>query len=210
MARRVRGTKLETRAARLKMPVSKKPVFVKIGMGLGLGYRRNAAAGTWVVRVSDGAGGNSTKAIGAADDFADADGRDVLDFWQAQDRARAIARTIGKAGRSGDGNDSKPSTIASALDRYEADLKIRSGDAGNVARVRMHLPDSLAKKSVALVTARDLRSWRDDLAKALAPGPRTVSEQRSTLPPIMTSGSPAGAHGKPGLPRSTMPRSRAT
>src|SRR6516165_8161478 len=110
---------------------------------------RNETAGTWVVRVADGAGGNSTKAIGAADDFAEADGKDVLDFWQAQDRARTIAPTIARVGGVGDAADSRPATIASALDRYEADLKIRGGDAGNVARVRAHLPDTLAKKSVA-------------------------------------------------------------
>jgi hypothetical protein len=48
--------------------VAKKPVFAKIGPGLGLGYRRNATTGTWVVRAADGQGGNSTKAIGTADD----------------------------------------------------------------------------------------------------------------------------------------------
>ena len=35
---------------------SKKPTFVRIGDGLGLGYRRNRTAGTWVVRVADGLG----------------------------------------------------------------------------------------------------------------------------------------------------------
>jgi integrase len=144
--------------------VAKKPVFAKIGSGLGLGYRRNATAGTWVVRAADGQGGNWTKAIGIADDFDEADGKTVLDFWQAQDRARAISRV----GRDGDGDEGRPATIAEALDRYEADLETRGGDTGNVARVRAHLPAVLAGKSVALVTAHDLRAWRDRLAKELA------------------------------------------
>jgi hypothetical protein len=59
---------------------ARKPIFVKLGPQLGLGYRRNRAAGTWVMRVADGKGGNSTTAIGAADDFQDADGSQVLDF----------------------------------------------------------------------------------------------------------------------------------
>ena len=42
------------------------------------------------------------------------------------------------------------------------------GDTGNVARVRAHLPAKLTGESVALVTAHDLRSWRDGLAKVLA------------------------------------------
>ena len=89
-----------------------------------------------------------TKAIGTADDFDEADGKVVLDFWQAQDRARAVARV----GRAGDGDNGKPVTIAKALDQYQADLKIRGGDTGNVARVRAHLTDTLAEKTVALVT----------------------------------------------------------
>lgn len=171
--------KLETRAARLKLPVAKKPIFTKIGPGLGVGYRRNTTAGTWVVRAADGKGGNWTKAIGAADDFDEADGKVVLDFWQAQDRARAIARI----GRAGDGDDGRPVTIAKALDQYQADLKIRGGDAGNVARVRAHLTDALAEKTVALVTARDLRSWRDGLAKELAPATvnRTANGLKAAL-----------------------------
>ena len=74
MARSARSAKLETRSTRLKLPVAKKPVFVKIGPSIGLGYRRNQTAGTWVVRVADGKGGNWTKAIGAADDFDNSDG----------------------------------------------------------------------------------------------------------------------------------------
>jgi hypothetical protein len=132
MARRARAAQLESRGARLRLTAAKKPIFVKIGPGIGLGYRRNATAGTWVVRAADGKGGNWTKAIGTADDFDEADGRVVLDFWQAQDSARAIARVR----RDRDGDHGKPATIAEALDRYEADLETRGGDTGNVARVR--------------------------------------------------------------------------
>src|SRR5215470_15738399 len=121
MARRTRAAGLEARSTRLRLPIAKKPIFVKIGPGLGLGYRRNATAGTWVVRVADGKGGNWTKAIGIADDFADADGKTVLDFWQAQDRARTVARDR----RADDDDAGKPITVGKALDQYEANLNIR-------------------------------------------------------------------------------------
>jgi integrase len=179
MARRTRAAGLETRSSRLRLPVAKKPAFVKIGPGIGLGYRRNTTAGTWVVRVADGRGGNWTKAIGAADDFDEADGKAFLDFWQAQDRSRAIAR----GRRAEDAEDGRPITITKALDQYEADLEIRGGDLGNVARVRAHLSDSLARKTVALVTTRDLRSWRDELADELAPASvnRTANALKAAL-----------------------------
>src|SRR5262245_8560373 len=94
LPRSVRASQLETRTARLKLRPAKKPVFVKIGVGLALGYRRNLVAGTWVARVADGRGGNWTKKIGIADDFDEADeGHEIFDFWGAQDRARVLVRT---------------------------------------------------------------------------------------------------------------------
>jgi integrase len=164
MARSARSPKLETRSARLRLPVAKKPLFVKIGPGINLGYRRNQTAGTWVARVADGKGGNWTKAIGFADDFEDADDARVLDFWQAQDKARALSR----GDRSGGSVSMKPVTVERALDNYEADLRTRGGDVGNVARVRMRLPAALLNKAVALLASRELRRWRDSQAKILA------------------------------------------
>jgi integrase len=158
----------------------KKPYFASIGRGVSLGYRRNKTAGTWVMRAADGKGGNWTKAIGAADDFDEADGKGVLDFWEAQDRARSTAR----ASRSGSDDDDGPATVAAALDRYEADLKIRGGDAGNVTRVKAHLPDKLAGRSVALVTTRELRSWRNHLADELVSA--TVNRTATALKAALT------------------------
>ncbi|MGA7384433.1 MAG: hypothetical protein WBW81_07000 [Methylocella sp.] len=70
----------------------RKPVFIRIGPGLSLGYRRNQVAGTWVLRLADGKGGAATKAIGTADDYEDSNGATVLNYWQAQERAKLIAR----------------------------------------------------------------------------------------------------------------------
>src|SRR5215211_2189133 len=147
MAQSIRSTKLETRTARLKLAVRKKPYFVSIGPGLSLGYRRNRTAGSWVVRVADGRGGNWTQAFAVADDFEHASGSDVLSFWQAQDRART-------AGHGGDADEDrgKLPTVAQVIDRYEADLKVRGGDVYNAQRVRVHLPEVLASKVVSLLT----------------------------------------------------------
>jgi hypothetical protein len=110
MARKIRST-LETRTARLKLSVAKTALRQDRTRtpGISLGYRRNQTAGTWVARLADGKGGNWTKAIGSADDYSDADGRNVLDYWQALDAAKKLA---------GKGDDSKPVTVAEALERY--------------------------------------------------------------------------------------------
>jgi integrase len=176
MARSTRSTQLETRSARLKLPVAKKPVFIRIGPKIGLGYRRNQTAGTWVARVADGRGGNWTKAIGPADDFEEADGNHVLDFWQAQNKARALAR--------GDlAGDARPMSVADALNAYEADLRARGGDTNNAARVRRYLPLGLADEAVALLTVGDLRLWRDALLQSMTPASanRTGTALRAAL-----------------------------
>jgi|ERR1044071_2433249 hypothetical protein len=120
MARSTRSAQLETRSSRLKLPIAKKPVFVRVGPRIGLGYRRNQTVGSWVARVADGRGGNWTKAIGAADDFENADGTNVLDFWQAQEKARALARDDRGA------DSGRPATIGEALDGYATDQARRS------------------------------------------------------------------------------------
>lgn len=178
MARSIRSTTLESRSARLRLPVAKKPVYVKLGPQLGLGYRRNKTAGTWVMQVADGKRGNWIRRIGNADDFEDADGTGIFDFWQAQDNARKLARE--------NGNGIKPAasaTVTQALARYEADLKTRSGDRGNVSRVRTHLTEALHAKAVDLLTVRDLRGWRDTLIKTLAPSTvnRTCTALKAAL-----------------------------
>ena len=172
MARSIRSATLETRSARLRLPVARKPVFIKLGPQFGLGYRRNRTAGTWVMRVADGKGGNSTSAIGTADDFEEADGSRVLDFWQAQNRARARAQGDQQAAAV---------TVGGALDRYEADLKRRSADPWNVRRVRHHMTDALSRKPVAALTGADLRRWRDGLDLAPATINRTSRALKAAL-----------------------------
>ena len=160
MARRPRASRLETRTARLRLPVRWKPYdFTPISEGVGLGYRRNHAAGVWVVRVADGKGGNWTKRVGAADDFADADGASVLTWFQAIDRARALAR--GDAA-----NAARPATVADAVDDYGRDCAARGAGPENATRIRKHLTAALAAKPVGLLTARDLSGWRDSLLRA--------------------------------------------
>jgi integrase len=145
------------------LPIQKKPIFLKIAHGIGLGYRRNQTNGTWIVRVANGAGGAWTRAFAAADDYQDADGQSILTFWDAQAQARAEARIGGGA------KDEAPLTVARALQRYRADLKARGGDTTNAGRVECHLPESLAGKKLAFLTDKDLEDWRNDLAREVCP-----------------------------------------
>ena len=110
MARNLRNSTLETRSERLKLGRQPKPYWLRIGRGLWLGYRRLATSGTWNVR-SAGATGQWIKQFATADDYAEADGADIIDFFEAQRRARIVARS--ENGHEHDAN--KPLTVAAAL-----------------------------------------------------------------------------------------------
>jgi integrase len=175
MARRPRSSKLETRTNRLKLPVQRKPhCFTAISPGIALGYRRGKDRSAWVVRVADGKGGNWTKNLpGIPDDHEDANGESVLNFWQAQDKARALAR--------GSDDNGRPVDVAEALANYERDLRARGGLTGNVSRVRHHLPPTLASKPVAMLTSRELQHWRDGLGMKPATINRTTRQLKAAL-----------------------------
>jgi hypothetical protein len=147
VARNVRSAQLETRTARLKLKLRKKPYMVRVAPGVRLGYRRNAVTGTWSVIAADGKSGNWIKKFGVADDHEEANGEEVLTFWQAQERARKLAR----GGKNADHDDDvgRPITVREALDAYQADLIARGGDVHNVTRVREHLSNTLNAKTVA-------------------------------------------------------------
>ena len=85
MARVVKDARLETRAARGKLAPSGKPYYRAMHEGLHLGYRKGKDARKWVVRNE---GDYKVETIGQADDFDDPNGTDILNFRQAQDRAR--------------------------------------------------------------------------------------------------------------------------
>jgi integrase len=174
-----RASKLETATSRLKLPVRKKPFYVKLGRGVFLGYRRNASGGSWSVRSADGGGGEWLKRIASADDFEPAAPPTVLNYWQAMEVARKLARQQPGAVE----DDSRPLTVAEALDRYQSHLTANEGDTHNVSRVRRHLPASIASKPVALLGAVELKRWRDALVGKLTPASvnRTTNALKAAL-----------------------------
>jgi integrase len=126
-------------------------------------YRRNKTNGTWVLKASDGHGAYWTKAFALADDFEEADGKKVLTFYQAQDQAKKLAR-------GGHGNaDTAPITVDGALKDYKRDLETRSANPYNAESPRVHLTPILLAKPVQLLTAAELKKWRDSLLDKVAP-----------------------------------------
>src|SRR6476469_1718360 len=164
MARKVRHSSLETRTARLKLAVRRKPYSgPSLARGVALMYRRNKTNGTWVLKASDGHGKYWTKAIAEADDHDESNGKTILNFFEAQDVAKKLAR-------SDDGSTgTAPITVDDALNDYRRDLEARSANPYNAEWPRLHLTSVLLSKPVALLTATKLKKWRDGLLGTMAP-----------------------------------------
>jgi integrase len=162
-----RNSQLEHASNRLRLPTRRKPFWVKLAPGIALGYRRNApgSPGSWSVRSSDG-GAEWIKKLALADDLEPSCPPHVLTFWEAQAAARALARR--QPGDSAD--ETRPATVAEALDAYAADLVGRAGNSYNAAWPLAHLGGTLLAKPVGLLSYGELRRWRDSLlAKGLTP-----------------------------------------
>lgn len=84
MARRTRSSDLEHRSNRLKLAPRGKPYSVMIGPRVHLCYRRLRTAGTWSVKCN-----GWLQKFAVADDFEDANGESVLEYWQALERRRS-------------------------------------------------------------------------------------------------------------------------
>ena len=164
MARRVSFSALESRSARLRLKIRRRPYSgPSLARGISLMYRRNGSNGSWVLKASDGHGAYWTKAFALADDFEDADAKSVLTFYQAQDQAKKLAR-----GDNGS-PDSAPIAVDGALKAYRRDLEAREANPYNAEWPRLHLAGGLLAKPVALLTATELKKWRDDLLGTMAP-----------------------------------------
>jgi integrase len=161
---KIRNSGFETATARLKKEPQGKPYWMPIDRGVALGYRRNVMGpGTWSVRGTSGRE-QWVKAIGKADDYEAANGRDVLGYYEALDQARNVARQ-----RANGGGESaptgRPATLADALDAYRDDLNARGGCPKNASRARRHLPPVLMAKSVMSLNSTELLAFRKALVE---------------------------------------------
>jgi len=162
MARRVKDKALDTREARSKLKPRGKPYWRAIERGLHLGYRRLAGrAGSWCTRCYLGNQSYEVEALGIADDLSDADGVAVLDFWQAQAKARS--RLVQHA----NGTHAGPITVRDVVEDYLEWLTNNRKSAKD-ARYRMEafVYPTIGNIVCAKLTADMIRKWHSGLAKA--------------------------------------------
>jgi integrase len=95
-----------------------------------------------------------------ADDHDTANGDTIMDYWQALERAKALARV--NPGR----DSNSPLLTCEVVADYATDLALRDGMKGNATQLQGHLEDSpLWRKAVVLVSEREFRDWRAGLIR---------------------------------------------
>jgi integrase len=180
---------LETKTARADLPWRAAPYYVAIGQGLDLGYRKgkrtndvDRRGGAWVARrYVGGANPYVVESLDArADDFEDADGAEVLTFWQAQDRARDRM----------DGNPTVDAerglqTVGEAVTTY-IEARVARSKHGRDASYRLASAlkdEAFSARPLAEITEKDLQHWIDGLPGKLAPATirRTSNDLRAAL-----------------------------
>ena len=203
MARTVRDANLETRTARLRLPIRSEPYWRGLEKAFALGYRRRAKGGTWLARRRTAMGGYAEHRVGTTDDLQDADGVAVLDYGQAQNAAREWWRT---EARREEGHDTRqgPLTVADAVAEYLKAYERRGGKAVYETRraAETHILPGLGTITVGKLTARKIADWHHGLAEKRARvrtkpgrrqnyreaviGPDAVRKRRATANRILT------------------------
>ena len=176
----IREKKLDSASARAKLKPSGKPYWRAIDAGLHLGYRKGLRGGKWVLRRYLGGERYAVETVAAADDHSPADGVGILDFFQAQRRAREIAALAAPASAA-------PFTVAAALDAYFARLEDEGSKslADARGRARLHILPKLGAIMVAGLTREVLSKWLRDLARKAEDGD-AVRQHRASANRVLT------------------------
>ncbi|PNE10145.1 MAG: integrase [Beijerinckiaceae bacterium] len=165
MPRTVREKRLDSPAARAKLKHSGKPYWRAIDTGLHLGYRKGLNGGRWVLRRYLGAGQYEVATVAIADDHSPADGAGILDFFQAQRKAREVAALAKAPAKTA-------FTVAAAMDAYFERLEHEGSRslADAKRRARFHILPTLGNVPVADLTRDIISKWLTGMAGKGADG----------------------------------------
>jgi len=170
--RQIRDAKLDTRNARAKLKQRREPYWRAISGGLAIGYRKGATGGTWIAKHYAAEHGRRYEALGAADDIRDADGENVLDFQQAESRAREWLAKLTKQDTGDVTVDAGSYTVADAMDAYLRFLESEGRSKYSIRDTRYRdqafIRPKLGDVKLSALTSDQLRRWRDELANAAA------------------------------------------
>ena len=161
MGRKLSKRDVESRDARKKLRPRGKPYWCsRIGKGLHLGYRRNKDSGVWVVRKYLGHQDYILKSIGSADDgLLEANGHEVLDYYQALEQARHERVTRGSKGEM---------TVREAVTAYLKKLEGQASHQDIAKRLEAFVIPAFGDRAIMSLEVEEITDWHRQLAKTPA------------------------------------------
>ena len=162
MARIPRDSRIETREARLRLKRREEPYWRQIHPGLAVGYLRGVTGGVWRVREYCGGPSPYRKGrLGKADDHADGDGRDVLSYKDAVNKA------IVWSNQEHDANmPVSDLTVTQVMDDYMEWHKAHSRNWQSTEYIlRQHIILKLGARKISGLSENTIERWHLKLAK---------------------------------------------
>jgi len=192
MSRTKRSANLEGRSARLKLEPEKRHQ-TPINPGQYLAYRRPAseAAGSWYARFVDpDSKHEAQEKLGTADDYSDADGLKLLNYIQAQDKAKEWFKLQTRTARriaGGEEITEGPMTVAQCMDEYflEAHRRGVKGIKQALCNSRVWITPTLGTIQVDKLTQGRLKTWLQMVAESPAMK-RSKAESPAAYRPLVT------------------------
>lgn len=159
MGRVVKDARLDSREARIKLPVSHEPYWRLIHAGLHLGYRKGARGGIWRMRFyNEPTKHYVKKTLGKADDYNEGNNADILSFKQAQIKAVATAHDLNKV-------IAKPLTVYDATLHYLGWYKEhRKSYVETSTTINAHILPHFGHRLVSDLKSQDIKDWHQKLA----------------------------------------------
>lgn len=200
MGRIKRDARIDTRTQRAKLAARSEPYWTSLEPRRHLGFRKGAkGAGMWVAKLYDPELKPDTqqRTLGVADDLAEADGRDILSFAQAQAVARKWIedrKRLAELEANGEIQHTGPYTVSDAMTDYLKDAELRGMKSLHEARttIKAHILPELGAVQVSKLSRRRIQEWHLALAArprrkagklrdatAFLEGPRTEDEKRA-------------------------------
>lgn len=189
MAGIIRHARLETATSRKRLTRGRQPHWQSLAQGRHLGWQRwpDDPTGRWILRTYSN-GQYRVIELGKADDETAADGAYVLNFDQAQAKARLALAGPGK------GRVSRL-TVKRAFDLYVDHMRNQNKSVSDLlSRGNAHILPPLGDRIVEELEAGDLRQWLATMASMPAqtrptrdgrlrfrPAPKTEEEKRKRL-----------------------------
>lgn len=179
MPRTIRSAHLETRTQRLRL-APRRFHWRTLALGVHLGYRRGKAGfGSWNVRVlvDREASRYEVKRIGRADDIENADGREVLTYFQAQEKAREHTRA-----EQAEQEAAGPMTVARAAEDYLEWFRAhRKSHAETRSTIQAHVLPAFGRELLGDLTTKRIEKWHARLAMSAPRSRAPVATSKKSL-----------------------------